>query len=213
MNSQLREELIKIARDEISSEDVSHDFEHSFRVLLNVERLVKKEGGDLDVIIPAALFHDLIVYPKNHINSSNSQIESASEAGRILSNVKEYPKEKIDKVKIAILECSFSKNTSYSTLESSILQDADKLESTGVISIMRTFSSTGQMKRVFYNKEDPFCKNRQPNNKKYALDLFYDRLLKAKDRMNTATAKKIAFRRTKILENFLKELELELEGK
>jgi uncharacterized protein len=78
---------------------------------------------------------------------------------------------------------------------------------------MRTFSSAGQMKRAFYNKDDPFCKNREPDSKEYALDLFYNRLLKAQDRMHTETAKRIAIRRTKILKNFLKELELELDGK
>ena len=41
-------------------------------------------------------------------------------------------------------------------------------------SIMRTYSSTGQMKRPFYNSDDPFCENREPNAKEYALDLFYE---------------------------------------
>lgn len=78
---------------------------------------------------------------------------------------------------------------------------------------MRTFSSTGQMKRKFYNSKDPFCKKRKPNSLNYALDLFYNRLLKVHNRMHTKTAKKIAKRRTKFLKLFLKELNLELLGK
>lgn len=97
MNLQLKEKLINIAKDEISSEDVSHDFEHSYRVLMNAEELVKKEGGDLDIVIPAALFHDVITYPKNQVNSYNSQIASAEKAGKILADIIEYPKDKIKK--------------------------------------------------------------------------------------------------------------------
>jgi uncharacterized protein len=44
------------------------------------------------------------------------------------------------------------------------------------------------------------------------LDLFYERLLKVKDRMHTSTAKRIAQRRTDFLKEFLEELKLELEG-
>ncbi|MBI5076994.1 hypothetical protein HZB94_01250 [Candidatus Falkowbacteria bacterium] len=98
-------------------------------------------------------------------------------------------------------------------MESKILQDADGLEATGAISIMRTYSSTGQMKRPFYNFENPFCENREPNATQFALDLFYERLLKVADRMHTKTAKKIAKRRTDFLKKFLNEFKLELEGK
>lgn len=76
---------------------------------------------------------------------------------------------------------------------------------------MRTFASTGQMKRPFYDRNDPFCISRQPNDLKYALDLFYTRLLKIADKMNTKKAKKIAKRRINFLKKFLKELNTELK--
>lgn len=212
MNKELRKKLIDIAKNEIPDRDVSHDFEHALRVLSNAERITKEESGDLDIIIPAALFHDLIVYPKNHPDKHKSQEKSADATEEILNIFDNFPKEKIDKVKLCILECSFSKGVMPDLLESKILQDADGLEATGAISIMRTYSSTGQMKRLFYNSEDPFCKNRKPNALKFALDLFYERLLKVTERMHTKTAKKIAKRRTLFLEEFLDELKLELEG-
>ncbi len=213
MNTELKNQLIKIAKEKIPDTDVSHDFKHALRVLLNAERIAKEENGDFDIIVPAALFHDLVVYPKNHPDKHKSQEESAEAAERILNTFGNFPKEKIERVKTCILECSFSKGIIPDLLESKILQDADGLEATGAISIMRTYSSTGQMKRPFYNSEDPFCKNREPNASKFALDLFYERLLKVAERMHTETAKKIAKRRTDFLNDFLKEFKLELEGK
>lgn len=210
MDIKLRNKLVNIAKQRISSDDVSHDFEHASRVLSNAEIIAKEENADLDVIVPAALFHDLVVYPKNHPDRHKSQEESSDAAEKILNSLDNFPKEKINKVKICILECSFSKGIVPELLESKILQDADGLEATGAISIMRTYSSTGQMKRLFYNPEDPFCKNRQPNGPKFALDLFYERLLKVESRMHTQKAKSIAKRRTKFLLDFLKEFKIEL---
>jgi len=213
MNSKLKNKLIKIAREKISNDDASHDLEHALRVLASAERIAKEEKADPDIIVPAALFHDLVVYPKNHPEKHKSQEESAELAAKILDKIPEFPKKKIEKIKICILECSFSKGIVPKLLESKILQDADGLEATGAISIMRTYSSTGQMKRPFYNSKDPFCKNREADNTKFALDLFYTRLLKVEARMHTKKAKEIAKRRTAFLNQFLKELELELQGK
>jgi len=85
MNRNLREQLIKIAKEKIPNTDVSHDFEHALRVLTNAERIGKTEKGDLDIIIPAALFHDVVVYQKNHPDSQRSQEESAIVTENILN--------------------------------------------------------------------------------------------------------------------------------
>src|SRR3989338_5003616 len=209
MNDKLKNRLISIAKEKIVNDDISHDLEHALRVLANAERICNEEGGDLDVIIPSALFHDIIVYPKNHPKSKDASDESAELAKEILENIKEYPKERVGKVYTAIKQCSFSKGIIPELKEAKILQDADKLESTGVISIMRTFSSSGQMLRPYYNSDDPFCENREPEDLKYSVDVFYSRLLRVKDRMHTKKAKKIAERREKILLKFLDELKLE----
>ena len=213
MKKELREELVKIAKREINSHDRSHDFEHAFRVLNNAVRIAKREGGDLDVIVPSALFHDIVCYQKHHPKSKLSADESAQMAKEILENIEKFPIEKIKDIQITIKQCSFSKGIVPKSLEGKILQDADGLEATGAISIMRTFSSTGQMKRPFYHSDDPFCKNRKPDSSKQALDLFYSRLLVVGDRMHTKYAKKMAQKRTKFLKLFLKQLESELEEK
>lgn len=206
----MRNYLMKIAKKLIKKDDPSHDFFHALRVLKNCEIIAQKEGGDLEILFAAALFHDIVCYPKNHEKSKFSTEESANMAVDILKKISDYPQEKIETVYSAILECSFSKGLKPSSKESIILQDADKLEATGFISIMRTFASAGQMGKTFYNDFDPFCENREPEPLKYALDLFYVRLLKVKNLMNTDTAKSIAVQRTKNLEYFLSTVKKEL---
>ena len=210
MNQNLENRLAKIAEERQAKDDPSHDFQHIKRVLFIAKEIGRLEKADLDIIIPAALFHDTVVYMKNSPESKNETKESAIVVGDILSNIDEYPKEKISKVQACILECSFTKGLQPSTLESSVLQDADLLESTGAISIIRTFSSGGQMRRQFYSPDDPFRKQTIPNVSESGLDLFFVRLLKAKDRMHTDYAKKIATRRTNFLADFIDELKIEL---
>jgi len=213
MEQNLRERLISLAREKVSKDDISHDVQHSLRVLALAEEIARDENADIDVIIPAALFHDIVVYPKNDPRGQNETEESAEYTRKLLEGIKEYPQQKVHHVQTAIRQCSFSKGIIPNLLEAKILQDADRLEATGAIAVMRTFSSTGQMQRPFYNPDDPFCNNRKPEPTEYALDLFYSRLLKVKDGMHTTRGKELAKRRTEFLESFLQELSLELEGK
>lgn len=213
MTGKLKQLLIDRARQEIKKDDPSHDFLHAARVSKLAEDIAKEEDADQDIVVAAALFHDVIVYPKNHPDSKNEAEESAEYACKILQSISEFPKDKIDNVMTCIQEHSFSKQIIPKLLEAKILQDADKLEATGAISIMRTFASAGQMKTTFYNEADPFCKNRSPEPFNYAVDLFYARLLKVESLMHTKYAKSLAKKRAGFLRIFLQQLSNELEGK
>jgi uncharacterized protein len=211
MQTSLKNRLFTIAEEKQTKEDPSHDFQHILRVTNLAQKIAIIEGADIDVVIPAALFHDCVVYPKNSPRSKNETEESAAYAEKILESFDEYPREKIEKVKICIEQCSFSKGIIPDLLEAKILQDADRLEATGAISIMRTFSSGGQMNRQFYLPEDPFYENTKLVPFSSNLELFYKRLLVVEKGMYTELAKKIAKRRTKFLKDFLAEFRMELK--
>jgi uncharacterized protein len=205
--------LFPIVQDLQTKEDPSHDIHHILRVTNLAEKIGTEENADMEVLIPAALFHDIIVYRKDSPQSRNETEESAEKAGEILATIPDYPKEKIEMVKTCIRQCSFSKGIVPDLLEAKILQDADKLESTGAISIMRTLSSGGQMNRAFYDPEDPF-RNRtdpMPPPSGYSLDLFFRRLMIVGGMMHTQAAKKMAKHRTEFLTTFLNQLWVELE--
>lgn len=210
MNDLLRKQLINIAKEKLSKNDPSHDVNHTLRVLALSEKIGLKEKADFDIIVPSAIFHDIINYPKNHHKRLCSSKESANFASDALKNIESFPKDKIKKVHESINFCSFTKGLKPCFLEAKILQDADSLEATGAISVMRTFSSAGMMNREFYHVSDPFCEKRKPDDSKYALDLFFTRLLVVKDRLHTRTAKKIAEKRVVFLNDFIGELQLEL---
>ena len=165
----------------------------------------------MDIIIPAALFHDVINYSKDDPRAPLATDESAEFAVNFLSKLDRFPQEKSSAVEYCIKHCSFTKNLSHDTLESKILQDADFLESVGAISLMRTFASGGTMRRAFFHETEPFPITRETDPRKYSFDLIYHRLLKVQERMLTETGKKLGEQRTEFLHVFAEQVRKELE--
>lgn len=202
------EKLEKYVKKRLEN-DAAHDFEHIMRVLKNAKIIAKKENANIRVITAAVLLHDIISYPKSDARSKNSSLESAEESEKILKKYN-FDKDEIKVISDAIRDHSFSRDVIPKTLEGKILQDADRLDALGSIGIARTFAVGGSENRPFYNKDDPFCKRRSPDDKNWTLDHFYKKLLLLENKMNTKTGKMLAKKRIKIMKKFLYELEKEI---
>ena len=196
--------------EKIMDSDSAHDFEHVMRVFKNAENLCKKEKANKKLVLSAALLHDIVSYPKSDKRSKQSSIESAKKAEKILKKFS-FSENEINIVSDAIRDHSFSQDKIPETLEGKILQDADRLDAIGAIGIARVFATGGSLKRPFYNIDDPFCKNRSPDDKTWTLDHFFQKLLKLESLMNTKTGKIEASKRTKILKEYLKMLKQEIQ--
>jgi len=96
------------------------------------------------------------------------------------------------------------------TLEARILQDADRLDALGAVGIARVFLTGGALGREMYHPEDPFCRYREPDDGRWNLDHFYKKLLKLEAGMHTKSARKLAAKRTAVLERYLSDLEDEI---
>jgi uncharacterized protein len=204
--------IIRKVESLLHNQSPAHDFEHVLRVYRNAEMISKKEeGSDLDIVLAAALLHDLVVYPKGSAKTMHSADDSANVAKKILSEYKWYPAEKIEKVIYAIRIHSYSKKLIPFTLEGKILQDADRLDAIGAIGIARTFSVGGSENRSLYIPKDPFCESdRELDDTRWTLDHIKKKLLILKNSMHTKTAKEIAKQRTDFIDSFLNQLRKEI---
>lgn len=205
------EQIIRTVELLLHNQSPAHDFQHILRVYKNAEMISKQEEGvDLDIVLVAALLHDLVVYPKGSSKTIDSADDSADIAKKILREYKNYPIEKIEKVEDIIRIHNYSKKIIPSTIEGKILQDADRLDAIGAIGIARTFSVGGSENRSLYNPADPFCESeRQLDDTLWTLDHIKKKLLILKNSMHTKTARKIAEQRTEFMELFLKQLRKE----
>ena len=189
--------------------DSAHDFNHILRVYNNAKKICKEENATEKLVLTAALLHDIVSYPKSHKLSNLSSTKSAKKAESILKKYN-YSKNEIKIIFDAIRDHSYSRNRIPNTVEGKILQDADRLDAIGAIGIARVFAVSGAEKRPFYNTDDPFCKKRKANDKNWALDHFFQKLLLLENKMNTKSGKKEAKRRTKILKTYLNDLKDEI---
>lgn len=202
--------LLKNEIKELMNNDSAHDFAHIMRVFKNAQMICKKEHVNEKLILSAVLLHDIVSYQKSDKRSKLSSIQSAEKSKKILKKFN-FTKEEIQIISDAIRDHSFSQNKVPTTIEGKILQDADRLDAIGAIGIARVFAVGGSEKRPFYNENDPFCKNRTPDDQTWTLDHFYRKLLKLESLMNTKSGKIEAKKRTKILNNFLNQLKNEIE--
>jgi uncharacterized protein len=194
----------------LEGRDPAHDFHHIMRVYKNAKLIGQHEGADMDVLLPAVLLHDIIVYPKGSAMSSRSSDESAELAENILQS-HGYSQYQIKRISYCIRSHSYTKRLVPASLEGKILQDADRLDALGAIGIARTFSISGSEKRTFYKADDPFYRSsRELDDRQWALDHFQTKLLKLKDLMHTKTAKKIAQERTTFMMLFIRQLQKEI---
>lgn len=175
----------------------------------NARELGAAEGADLDVLLPAALLHELFNYPKHHPDSARSGDVCAEKAREALEEL-QYPPARIPRITECIRDHGFSKGVVPTSLEAKLLQDADRLDAIGAIGIARCFATCTTMQTPFYSVDDPFCRAREPDDRRWGVDHFYRKLLRIPATLHTEAARRMAAPRIAFLEEFLRQLEREI---
>ena len=192
--------------------DGGHDWGHLSRVLnqaLCIARTVETRKVDLEILVAAVLFHDIVNLPKDSPNRKDASKLSAEKAIAFFAS--EFSKIRSEKLRNAIEAHSFSAGISITCIEAEIVQDADRLESVGALAIARTFYVSGLMGTDLFHPEDPFGETREKrNDRKYAVDHFFQKVFLLPDLMHSKYAKELAYSRNAFVEKFLDALRLEL---
>ena len=106
---------------------------------------------------------------------------------------------------------SFSANIEVNTIEAKIVQDADRLDGLGAIGIARCFATAGLLKRPFYSKSDPFCKERTPEDLKFTIDHFYKKLFISAGNLKTKSGIAEGRNRVEVMKIYLAALSREVQ--
>ena len=192
----------------------SHAFDYTERVYNLALKLSKGLDVDRDVIRAAALLHDV-----SRLKEDNKEVECHAEHGaskaREILNGMNFPQDKIEKVFHAINVHRWSKQLKAETKEAEILQDADRLDALGAITIARMFSSGGKFEIPIYDSKVPISgENSKGYSSPSTIHSFHAKILKIKPgTFNTEKAKKMAMKRYAFVEKFLKQFKLEWDGK
>ena len=187
-----------------------HDKSHVERVYNLAVRIAGQEQADLVVVRAAALLHDIARAMEDEGKIEDHAVEGAKMARKVLEEVS-FPEEKIGKVVHCVEVHRFRRGMQAGSLEAKILQDADRLDIIGAIGLARVFARGGWGNIPIY---DPSItpKEKYDGKSLTSVNHIYEKILKAKDTINTETAKKIAEERHKFVEQFLERLLKEWEG-
>ncbi|MBP6635843.1 MAG: HD domain-containing protein [Paludibacter sp.] len=214
MHEKIIELTVAFVKQTLVDAEGGHDWWHIFRVWQLSKRIAETEKADMLVVELGALLHD-IADAKFH--NGDERVGPEKARNFLLSiNVNE---EIIIHVERIITNISFKGGRviqQFKSLELDIIQDADRLDAIGAIGIARTFNYGGFKNREIYNPGiQPnlnLTKEEYKNSTAPTLNHFYEKLLLLKDRMNTATGRKMAEQRHQFLELFLDEFYAEWDG-
>lgn len=210
----LLETTIKFVKETLKNAEGGHDWFHVERVYKNAMLLLKEEQADVFVVTLAALLHD-IADSKFH----NGDETIGPKKAKDFLMAQEVPAEVIEHVVNIINNVSYKGGNvqrKFSSKELDVVQDADRLDALGAIGIARTFNYGGFKNRAIYNPEIApkldMSKEEYKNSTAPTINHFYEKLLLLKDKMNTATGKKIAQKRHDFMVLYLEQFYNEWEG-
>ena len=188
-----------------------HDWDHTYRVLLNAYKLISGEiGVDVRVVEVAALLHDI------------ARPEEMAQKGKVchaaLGSVKVrkiLPKfgfkdvSFIDHVSDCVFTHRYRDERKPETMEAKIIFDADKLDSIGAIGLGRAFHFAGRFGARVHNSQDEALASESYSQDDTAYREFLFKLKKIKNRMLTDGGREIALKRHEFMVIFFQQFDFQ----
>jgi uncharacterized protein len=199
-------------RARLEGDSSGHDWWHIERVARMARRLAEEEGADVLLCELAALVHDLVDW-----KITPDEAAALAELRAWLTN-QGADNRIVEAVAEIITSMSFKggNRPPMRTLEGQIVQDADRLDAIGAIGIARAFAFGGAKGRQMHDPDErpreQMTAAEYRQGERGTITHFYEKLLLLQERMNTATARRLAAHRHAVLEAFLAEFHAEWQG-
>ena len=206
---------IKCAGVESYSTGDGHDRNHIFRVMQNTIFIQKGEGGDLRVLLLAAVLHDIHWHMGNgYVNPKDSMIKVSEVLDRIKGLSIFQKKLIMMAVKLHEIYYWHKKEECTDALEVKILRDADNLDAIGAIGCGRIFAFGAVRNIPEYDLLIPASTKDYEYGDKEVSTLHHieHKLLRLEVVFHTDSARRMAKSRMKFIRLFYQEYIEELQG-
>jgi uncharacterized protein len=197
--------------------ELAHDASHIARVYRWALRLAPEALADGDCAGAMALVHDLAFIPKDSPDRALGGERSAHLAGAVLTKAG-YAIDEVSAIAEAVRTSSWSRGFAPTNALGVVLQDADRLDAIGAVGLMRTFAcgqfmSSAARPGRFYHADDPCAQSgRVIDDRTYAVDHCYAKLLLLAAGMHLPSAQQEAKRRHAAMESFLAQMQADISG-
>jgi uncharacterized protein len=206
------ERIRREAREFFRDARGSHDWEHTERVFRLCRHIAAAEGADMDVVLAAALLHDIGRAEEFRTNGRRCHAAEGAERARELLRHAGISEGEAEAVAGCVATHRFRGGNPPQTLEARVLYDADKLDSIGAVGIGRAFLFAGEVGATLHDPAvDPGAT--QPYSREdTAYREFLVKLRHVKDRMLTETGRAMAEERHRFMVGYFERLNQEVEG-
>lgn len=209
------EATINFVKSQLIDAEGGHDWFHTERVYKNVLLIANSEPVNSFVVALAALLHDIADSKFN--NGDETLGPKIAREFLLKTNVDNEVIEHVSQIiEHMSFKNSFDLETSFTSEEMKVVQDADRLDAIGAIGIARCFNYGGFKNRPIYNPDiQPnlnMTKTEYKSSEAPTLNHFYEKLLLLKDQMHTKTGKRIAEKRHAFMQNYLRQFYAECAG-
>ncbi len=205
---------VDFVKETLAGAEGGHDWWHIHRVWNLSRHIGQSENVNMPIVELGALLHDVA---DSKFNGGDEEVGPRKAQEFLQSQGVE--RGIIDHIVSIIANISFkggNHDQKFRSPELDVIQDADRLDAIGAIGIARTFNYGGHKNRELYNPGIKpnlnMTKEEYKNSTAPTINHFYEKLLLLKDRMNTATGKKMAEHRHNFMEQYLDEFYMEWEG-
>lgn len=190
---------------ELGSDTTGHDWWHAKRVSEAARKIAQAESADPDICELAALLHDLPddkrgIKEEDGLRLVQSWLEQAGLDGKTSEHILNI---------ISTMSFRGGNNPPMETNEGKVVQDADRLDAIGAVGIARAFAYSGHAGQKIYDPEikvrNSMSRNEYRNGISTAINHFSEKLLKVEALLNTASARKLAMKRQKFMEDFMQQ--------
>ncbi len=207
--------LIRTAVHSILGKDsTGHDYYHALRVAQTGRFIALREHADPIICEIAGLVHDI----GRPLEKAQGIPHWGPDALQVIEEL--FQETSIERtVQDHVLTCvaeheqySFLGADAPSTLESRVLQDADRLDAIGAIGIARTFMFAGAHGHALYLPEQEPRAWSPATQSTDAISHFHEKLFPLVEGMHTPTGRKLALTKQQVMEGFLESFMEEWEG-
>lgn len=198
----------------LAGDSSGHDWWHIHRVRRNAVQIAQQEGANLRIVELAALLHDIADW-KFH-GGDDTAGPRAARAWLQQNEIDPSTTETVCDIIATLSYKGAGVATDMSTIEGKCVQDGDRLDAIGAVGIGRAFAFGGHFGRAMYDPDvapeqhQSFAAYKSKGGP--TINHFYEKLLLLKDRMQTATGRRLAASRHQFMESFLSQFFAEWNG-
>jgi uncharacterized protein len=191
----------------------SHDWEHTLRVYRLCCDLGPREGADMPVLLVAALLHDV---GRSRQDSSRGAVCHAEQGAAMTAGLAaELPLTDAQKTNVehCVRAHRFRKAPAPATIEARVLFDADKLDAIGAVGIARAYQFAGEVGARLHNPNLEVRHTQAYTREDTGYREYQVKLRHIKDRMLTASGRRMAEGRHRFMVAFFERFIEEVEGR